>query len=109
MRPIYKNILVAAIVAAGSWQFAGAQATAAATPAQEVPAEEMTIEQTLTVPEVPAKLNPFVKGYMKREALALHKAGYKVETMRKGEIVDHLSLIVIDANNRCWKPCHLYV
>lgn len=87
MRPIYKNILTAAIVATGSWQFAAGQATAAATPAQEVPAEEMTIEQTLTVPEVPAKLNPFVKGYMKREALALHKAGYKVETMRKGEIV----------------------
>ena len=29
--------------------------------------------------------------------------------MTKGEIVDHLSLIVIDANNRCWKPCLLYV
>ena len=23
--------------------------------------------------------------------------------------VGHLSLIVIDANNRCWKPCHLCV
>ena len=29
--------------------------------------------------------------------------------MTKGEIVGHLSLIVIDANNRCWKPCHLCV
>ena len=29
--------------------------------------------------------------------------------MTNGEIVDHLSLIVIDANNRCWKPCLLYV
>ena len=29
--------------------------------------------------------------------------------MTKGEIVDHLSLIVIDDNNKCWKPCLLYV
>jgi len=29
--------------------------------------------------------------------------------MTKGEIVDHSPLIVIDANNRCWKPCLLYV
>lgn len=50
-------------------------------------AEDPTLEQALATPEVPAKLNAFVKGYMKREALALHKAGYKVETMRKGEIV----------------------
>ena len=27
----------------------------------------------------------------------------------KGEIVDHSSLIVTDANNKCWKPCLLYV
>ena len=29
--------------------------------------------------------------------------------MTKGKIVDHLSLIVIDSNNRCWKPRFLYV
>ena len=32
-----------------------------------------------------------------------------LSSMTKGEIVGHLSLIVIDANNRCWKPCHLCV
>ncbi len=50
-------------------------------------AEEPSMEQALATPIVPQKLNAFVKGYMKREALALHKAGYKVETMRQGEIV----------------------
>lgn len=54
---------------------------------QLVTTEEMTMEQVLSIPEVPTKQKAFVKGYMKREALALHNAGYKVETMRKGEIV----------------------
>lgn len=53
----------------------------------DIPSDELTLEQALSRPEVPSKQNAFVKGYMKREALALHKAGYKVETMRKGEIV----------------------
>jgi outer membrane protein OmpA-like peptidoglycan-associated protein len=57
-----------------------------ATPEAES-ADELTLEQTLAQPEVPAKLSTFIKSYMKREALALHKAGYKVETMRKGEVV----------------------
>ena len=57
------------------------------TEAVALPADELTLEQALSIPEVPSKQNAFVKGYMKREALALHKAGYKVETMRKGEIV----------------------
>lgn len=69
----------------------GGVASAGAASADEgeaiVPAEDMTLEQALAVPPVPQKLNAFVKGYMKREALALHKAGYKVETMRRGEIV----------------------
>ncbi|MDE6359986.1 MAG: OmpA family protein [Muribaculaceae bacterium] len=69
------------------WLLSNGQDTMPAGVSQELPAEEMTIEQTLAVPEVPSKLNAFVKGYMKREALALLKAGYKVETMRKGEIV----------------------
>lgn len=62
-------------------------AAEAAHDAEEVSTEDLTMEQSLALPEVPAKLNAFVKGYMKREAIALHKAGYKVETMRKGEIV----------------------
>lgn len=87
MRRIYRNILTTLVLASGIWQATGAQEPVASGASQELPAEEMTIEQTLAVPEVPAKLNAYVKGYMKREALALHKAGYKVETMRKGEIV----------------------
>ncbi len=63
-----------------------AQTVDDATPEAES-ADELTLEQTLAQPEVPAKLSTFIKSYMKREALALHKAGYKVETMRKGEVV----------------------
>lgn len=62
-------------------------AVASQTDATATAAEELTMEQNLAIPQVPAKLSTFVKSYMKREALALHKMGYKVETMRKGEIV----------------------
>ncbi len=87
MRPFYKNILMVLALGTAPWLLSNGQDTMPAGVSQELPAEEMTIEQTLAVPEVPSKLNAFVKGYMKREALALLKAGYKVETMRKGEIV----------------------
>lgn len=76
----------ALLMAIYSWGICQAQESSD-TPLQEISAEEMTMEQTLAVPVVPIKQAAFVKGYMKREALALHKAGYKVETMRKGEIV----------------------
>lgn len=87
MRSFYKNILMVLALGTAPWLLSNGQDTMPAGVSQELPAEEMTIEQTLAVPEVPSKLNAFVKGYMKREALALLKAGYKVETMRKGEIV----------------------
>lgn len=87
MRSFYKNIFVVLALGTAPWLLSNGQDTMPAGVSQELPAEEMTIEQTLAVPEVPSKLNAFVKGYMKREALALLKAGYKVETMRKGEIV----------------------
>lgn len=81
-----RRILIAgvSVIAGGCLMTFAQEATGGdVTPA----AEEITMEQALAIPEVPAKLNAFVKGYMKREALALHKAGYKIETMRKGEIV----------------------
>lgn len=87
MRSFYKNILMVLALGTAPWLLSNGQDTMPAGVSQELPAEEMTIEQTLAVPEVPSKLNAFVKGYMKREALALLKAGYTVETMRKGEIV----------------------
>lgn len=85
MKSVY-NILVASVIAFSASGYAIGQNQAEA-PQAAPPAEEMTMEQALSLPEVPSKQNAFVKGYMKREALALHKAGYKVETMRKGEIV----------------------
>lgn len=65
----------------------GNTASAQGTAGTEVSADELTMEQNLAQPPVPAKLSTFVRSYMKREALALHKMGYKVETMRKGEVV----------------------
>lgn len=48
---------------------------------------ELTLEETLMLPDVPAKQTAYIKNYMNREAHALHKMGYKVETTRKGEVV----------------------
>ncbi len=48
---------------------------------------ELTMEETLLQPEVPAKQKGYIKSYMLREAKALQKMGYKVETMRQGEVV----------------------
>ncbi len=48
---------------------------------------ELTLDETLMIPEVPQKQKDYIKAYMKREAQALQKMGYKVETMRKGEVV----------------------
>ncbi len=80
----FKRLLAALAIVIFGCDMAIAQE---ANPPVETNGEEVTMEQALAMPQVPQKQNAFVKGYMKREALALHKAGYKVETMRKGEIV----------------------
>lgn len=54
---------------------------------QLVDLSELTLDETLMLPDVPAKQTAYVKDYMHREAQALHKMGYKVETTRKGEVV----------------------
>ncbi len=54
---------------------------------QLVDLSELTLDETLMLPDVPAKQAEYVKSYMKREAQALHKLGYKVETTRQGEVV----------------------
>lgn len=54
---------------------------------QLVDLSELTLNETLMLPDVPAKQAPYVKSYMKREAQALLKLGYKVETTRQGEVV----------------------
>lgn len=46
-----------------------------------------SLEQELTTPSVGEKNSAQVAALMKREAESLYKLGYKVETMRKGEIV----------------------
>ncbi len=48
---------------------------------------ELTMEETLLLPQVPQKQKPYIKEYMLREARALQKLGYTVETMRQGEVV----------------------
>lgn len=49
--------------------------------------DDLSLEQTLQLPAVPQKQRDEVKAYMLREAKALQKLGYKVETMRHGEVV----------------------
>jgi outer membrane protein OmpA-like peptidoglycan-associated protein len=39
------------------------------------------------IPEVPNKQSSYIKNYMHREAQALQKMGFTVESMRKGEVV----------------------
>ncbi len=48
---------------------------------------EMTLEENLLTPTVPDKQHNSIAGSMRREAESLHRQGYHVETMRKGEIV----------------------
>lgn len=55
--------------------------------ATSVDLSELPLDRTLMLPEVPEKQKDYIKAYMKREAQALQKMGYKVETMRKGEVV----------------------
>lgn len=48
---------------------------------------ELSLDETLMLPDVPDKQAAYIKSYMRREAQALQKMGYKVETTRKGEVV----------------------
>ncbi len=54
---------------------------------QMVDLSELTLDETLLLPDVPNKYATYVKDYMRREAQALQKLGYKVETTRQGEVV----------------------
>lgn len=54
---------------------------------QLVDLSELTLDETLMLPDVPEKQATYVIGYMKREAQALYKLGYKIETTRHGEVV----------------------
>lgn len=54
---------------------------------QMIDLSELTLEETLMLPDVPTKQADAVAEYMKKEAQALHKMGYKVELMRNGEVV----------------------
>lgn len=53
----------------------------------EIDPAELTLEQQLQMPAVPEKTHKNVAAYMHREAESLYKLGYRIETMRKGEIV----------------------
>ena len=53
----------------------------------EVDISELTKAENISEPVVPAKQRPLVTDYMKKEAQALLKLGYQVETERKGEVI----------------------
>lgn len=48
---------------------------------------ELTLAETLQLPEVPTKARGEVRRLMQQEARGLQKLGYKVETMRQEEVV----------------------
>lgn len=74
------------VVATTTWALA-VMSVGAQTPSSSPSTDELTLEQTLTRPEVPAAQKATVKSMMLREAKALQKLGFKVETMRGGEVV----------------------
>lgn len=49
--------------------------------------QAMSLEENVLSPSVPDKMHERVKGMMHAEAVKLARQGYKVETMRKGEVV----------------------
>lgn len=59
----------------------------AATQEPLVDLSELSLDETLMLPAVSQKEASYIKAYMMREAQALQKMGYKVETTRKGEVV----------------------
>lgn len=67
--------------------FGGSAATPSADTQQTVDLSEYSLQENLHLPEVPKKQQPYIKDYMLREARSLQKMGYKVETMRRGEVV----------------------
>lgn len=81
--------IAVALVAAGMLMSAHGVSAQKKDASQEqlVDLSELTLDETLMLPDVPAKQAPYVKDYMRREAQALHKMGYKVETTRHGEVV----------------------
>lgn len=56
-------------------------------PEQMLDISDLTLDETLLIPDVPNKQANYIRDYMKREAQALQKLGYKVETTRQGEVV----------------------
>lgn len=81
---------------------------------------DISLEDNLKTPVVPEKNKAQVQAYMRKEAENLVKAGYRVETMRKGQIVivtiptDPLfppndSTLNIVAANKLLKPLAAYL
>ncbi len=64
----------------------GAADSAADSPT-ELDLSEYSLQENLNMPEVPKKQQPYIKNFMLREARSLQKMGYKIETMRHGEVV----------------------
>lgn len=81
---------------------------------------DLTLNENLYVPVVPDRSGKAVQAYMRKEAESLVKLGYRVETMRKGEIVivtvptDPLfppndSILDVTAANKLLRPLAAYM
>lgn len=64
-----------------------AMGTVAQKVASDIPITSMTLEENLAIPKVNSKQKEALRNYMRREAQALAKMGYTVETDRNGEVI----------------------
>lgn len=81
---------------------------------------DLTLNENLNVPVVPDRSGKAVQAYMRKEAESLVKLGYRVETMRKGEIVivtvptaplfpPNDSILDVTAANKLLRPLAAYM
>lgn len=87
-----RNIVAASVMAVAgiAWCEAAPQATAqlhsteSSTPSDIF---DLDFDENVASPKVPGKQHEAVKEYMRAQATGFYKKGYKVETMRGGEVV----------------------
>lgn len=48
---------------------------------------ELNFDENVATPKIPSKQHEAITGYMRKQATDFYKKGYKVETMRNGEVI----------------------
>lgn len=124
MKRFFIAVSVAVLASAASVAYASSPdartdiRSSAASQAHDAP--DLSLDDILKVPVIPEKNREKVKAYMRKEAENLVKLGYRVETMRRGEVVivtvpsDLLfrpngTDLVADEANRLLRPLAAYL